>query len=74
MDDELKPCPFCGYDAKIGQVPIFDGHPDAGGFFVQCMSENCHGCMGLLFACGEDPRPELIAAWNRRAGEVSDGR
>ncbi len=68
---ELKPCPFCGDEARVGQVPIFGGHPDAGGFYVQCDNERCHGCMGLRFACGDDPRPELIAAWNRRDDKLA---
>lgn len=66
-ESALLPCPCCGGPAEIGQLPFEEESPDAGGYFVRCMNEGCLIGMGLRFACGDDPRPELIAAWNRRA-------
>ena len=64
----LLPCPFCGSEASLGIVTEGgEANPDFGGHFVQCNNERCHGCMGLRFACGDDPRPALIDAWNQRA-------
>ncbi len=68
----LKPCPFCGSPAELGVVTEGgEANPDFGGHYAQCTNERCHGCMGLRFACGDDPRPELVVAWNTRAGEQS---
>jgi hypothetical protein len=64
----LLPCPFCGSEALLGIVTEGgEANPDFGGHFVQCNNERCHGCMGLRFACGDDPRPALVDAWNKRA-------
>lgn len=63
----LKPCPCCRSAAELGQLPFEEDSPDAGGYFIRCTNEACLIGMGLRFACGDDPRPELIAAWNRRA-------
>jgi hypothetical protein len=66
--DALLPCPFCGSEAHHGIVEQGgESNPDFGGHFVQCTNENCYGCVGLRFACGDDPKPELVEAWNRRA-------
>jgi len=68
MREELEPCPFCGTTASHGVVTEGgEANPDFGGHFIQCDNPNCHGCMGLRFACGEDPKPHLAAAWNTRA-------
>lgn len=64
---DLLPCPLCGATAEHGQMPFEDESPDAGGYFIRCTADDCLVGMGLRFACGDDPRPELIAAWNRRA-------
>lgn len=64
---ELLPCPFCGGGARLGVVDQGgEANPDFGGHFVQCENDKCHACMGLRLACGDDARPELVAAWNTR--------
>lgn len=66
---ELLPCPFCGAMAEHDVVTQGgEANPDFGGHFIQCTNTRCHGCMGLRFACGDDPKPALFAAWNTRAG------
>lgn len=63
--DRLKPCPFCGGAAEMGQVRSESGEdPNEGGYFVACIA--CDASTGLRFACGEDPRQLLIEQWNRR--------
>lgn len=64
--DHLKPCPFCGSDAEFDAVASVDGEPNAGGMFVQCLG--CQVCSRLIFPCGDDPKPLLLDAWNRRVG------
>ena len=59
MDDELKPCPFCGKSARIWQDP---SHSAA--FFVGC-DDGETDCFGAIMWA--ESRAETIAAWNRRA-------
>jgi hypothetical protein len=63
---DLNLCPFCGSHGEFGVVNDPDSQ-DHGGHFVQCTNPRCHGCIGLRFACGDDPRPHLADAWNNRA-------
>ena len=54
MNQELKPCPFCGGKAKIIKDPIKIG----------CTNNNCMICVQTI------PNLQLedaIEAWNRRA-------
>ena len=68
MNNELKPCPFCGGEAVIMHVEprihifaIF--MPDCrGSHFIKCT-----GCTCVLTS-GND-REEAIAAWNKRSGK-----
>lgn len=75
----LKPCPFCGGEAKyrscINVQPIID---DVGAYvgadeyyFEKCGCENC----GIWFeSCEDDYEPEeiTIERWNKRVGELDD--
>lgn len=55
---ELKPCPFCGREARIWQG--FDYYR------VACESQyECAGQVGPY-----DTEEEAINAWNRRKGET----
>jgi hypothetical protein len=63
---ELKPCPFCGGEVKIGGgqedwTPTWYD-PDSGGdpYFIAC---NC----GCTFEIGYVEAWEIAEAWNRRA-------
>lgn len=61
---DLRPCPFCGSPADFGVIEGED-HPDVGGHFVACTK--CDASVGLRYAHGDDPKPLLAEAWNRRA-------
>ena len=58
MTEELKPCPFCGGEARL----------------VHCMNAPCRvvceecGCGTRWFAC--DDREHAIEEWNRRAART----
>lgn len=55
---ELKPCPFCGYDAFINR---FSGEID--GYSISCSAIEYCGATQEKF----DTEEEAIEAWNRRA-------
>ena len=66
MTDELKPCPFCGGEAKIKCGEIVNRYNTAvyRHYHVECMS------------CGVDTRnfdtdDEAIEAWNRRTDRTA---
>ena len=62
-NDELKPCPFCGGDASIGNG--LKGH-DGDYYFVNCT--DCLASTNLLIVEGNElTRDAAIAAWNTRA-------
>lgn len=69
MAEELKPCPFCGGEAIINEIPphthyIATFMPDCKGeCFVECSKCSC--------MIGEDTRDKAINAWNRRANNES---
>lgn len=76
MTEEIKPCPFCGEEAKIFQVGI-DANPDSvlnGTFIIGCDGPNGSLCPG--YAYGSSPfyttRELAIRMWNNR--EHDDGR
>lgn len=55
MNDELKPCPFCGGEAELLIVPNREAE-----WVVKCLNK----------CCNQFPRAskeEAINAWNRRA-------
>jgi ssDNA-binding Zn-finger/Zn-ribbon topoisomerase 1 len=70
---KLKPCPFCGGEAKL-----YEGDY-GGGYYVICVGETeCYCRMGAYEAtdgpgCGTDgdyeSREEAIEAWNMRYNE-----
>lgn len=54
MDEELKPCPFCGAEGRL---------IDLAGYEVHCTQCGCD----VVPASGG--KSDAIAAWNRRPGE-----
>ena len=65
MNEELKPCPFCGSDDVIaipaGEDPIFRFY----GYMVTCTK--CGGNLTMYRENTDDFREEVKKAWNRRA-------
>jgi hypothetical protein len=75
MNDELKPCPFCGGEATIFQIPQnttaeYVQHPKwtwfySGLFTIGCETDGCmanYNNVAMLFV---NPQ-SAINAWNRR--------
>lgn len=60
MNEELKPCPFCGSD----QVSVSIGETGVGGDFYYVECEKCAGM------CGSSSKQEdAVKAWNKRINE-----
>lgn len=57
MNNELKPCPFCGSEAK----PVFRDNLNC--HYVTCSNEEECWC-GMT--CPVSTKEEAIAIWNRR--------
>lgn len=60
---ELLPCPFCGNAKNLAMVN--EKHDHSGGYFIAC--PECGASTIMRYAMGDDPKPLLIEAWNRRA-------
>lgn len=63
MNEELKPCPFCGGKAEI---IIFSA--EYGTVTVGCTNEECDITMGKAFFSDE----EAIQHWNRRTNNENN--
>jgi Lar family restriction alleviation protein len=59
MNEELKPCPFCGKKGKLHTIP---GSPRF--WKVDCINWDCAG----MTKCYRS-KELAIAAWNKRATE-----
>lgn len=59
---ELKPCPFCGGEARQ-HAAFARGASDMVGVYVEC--DGCEACSKT--AWGEGAQERSAAAWNRRA-------
>ena len=61
MNEELKPCPFCGGDGEM----------TAGGFGerqIRCANKHCDA--GLGGSCWQTTEADAISAWNRRTPDA----
>ncbi len=63
--ESLLPCPCCDGVARFDRVPDDEDDQNSGGEYVECGS--CGLTTSLRFACGDEVRPLLAEAWNRRA-------
>jgi hypothetical protein len=66
MMDKLKPCPFCGSEAKV--YAFMDG-----GICIKCLNCYCQTQATSDFciadASKESAYEKVVKAWNRRAQE-----
>jgi Lar family restriction alleviation protein len=65
--DDLRPCPFCGGDARFYEV---EEASNRGGYVVGC--KECECSTRVWFPVKDDVRPILRDAWNRRAEPPPD--
>ena len=70
--DKLKPCPFCGGEAKIRMGYFLPGgHQFADVYcFVECLS--CHAKTKWFEAKDEGLVDKAVDAWNKREGEDAE--
>lgn len=61
MNEELKPCPFCGGEAEIIIFSV-----EYGTVTVGCTNEECDITMGKAFFTDK----EAIQHWNRRVNKA----
>lgn len=78
---ELKPCPFCGSEARIEmrRVRVRKGNVTGKGamkstlvYSIGCSNPDCLVCntkqqLKLLFTASRDGKDTMIRRWNRRA-------
>ena len=57
---DLKPCPFCGGEAKFEDIST----EDETYFMIQCTTEECSA--GVCFADNSITKAKAASAWNRR--------
>lgn len=62
--NELKPCPFCGYEAEISKGR-FDGKDTSYVMCKKCAARGEFFFVSPKYASNE----RAIKAWNRRVGE-----
>ena len=67
MKEKVKPCPFCGGEAKYMKVGWVKGTPSEFADWVMIICPDCH-CVTEAY---KDIN-ELTALWNKRAKNVND--
>lgn len=77
MNEELKPCPFCGGEAKIKAAS-----KEYIGFTIWCECKNCYAQAGgycpdmkkedTAIENIDSCRNKAVEAWNRRANDETD--
>lgn len=65
MDDELKPCPFCGGKAKYDD----NFYKNGTGHYVYC--ENCGASSCILIGENCFSKKYVFDQWNRRVNDAN---
>lgn len=66
---ELKPCPFCGGEAKIESLPP-DEQYETTSYYISCYDCGSSTSFGYIYVdktARECTKKETIDKWNRRA-------
>ena len=63
---ELKPCPFCGSEAKILKAKA-NASGTRFAFWVQCTNTELEECVCAPFTRDYETEKGAVEAWNRRA-------
>ena len=59
--ENIKPCPFCGSDAKYYEISREYTKSD-NRYFISCTNNECGAIIDM------DSKSEVISAWNKREG------
>jgi len=59
MENELKPCPFCGETPTLEKDELIDS------WFIECHDEKCIATPFALLP--NTPKEDVVSAWNTRA-------
>lgn len=64
----LKPCPFCGHEPNMFQVPESRyGETAKWGWFVQCKNMGCYAYKEAEKDMGDQSFLHAVEDWNKRA-------
>lgn len=75
MKKEIKPCPFCGNDVEIDEVPLWHGTHGYFGCYEYKIRCNVCGCSlqyernDTIYRSKNEAKDNVIEAWNKRTGE-----
>ncbi len=61
---KLKPCPFCGYEARVGYTGNLVLH-DKRTFYVTCTNER-KACGMIVYSIASKTSKGAIKKWNKR--------
>lgn len=68
--ENIKPCPFCGSEAKIVKTCDYEGYIER--WEISCTNERCRasiageGSENLPTEISKEDKESLITAWNNR--------
>jgi hypothetical protein len=66
MSDRLRPCPFCGSEARLFRIA-----EDRDGHWVACTSDEC-GIMTPLRYAKHNGFSVTVGMWNRRTPSITE--
>jgi len=69
--DRISPCPCCGSEAFMNQVPYDPQSENSGGYYIECGNRRCGITTRLVFCIKDDGRRDLVETWNKRCTHFS---
>lgn len=67
MTEKLKPCPFCGGEAKYAKAGWFKGFPEEIADYVMIVCSSCGATTETYKSINE-----LTSLWNKRSEKIAD--